>query len=145
MLKLRALSVWSHHKHETYGVFLVDSSPTANTDSVCSVCVLALLGFAWFWFQRRSAAADAKCVADISQIVLVKLKEKAGDPTAQSPYLLPARLHDELLQYEPAVMERQRIWGMVERVVGANANMRISLEETIEGEETLVWTWVGSL
>ncbi|EPS92708.1 hypothetical protein FOMPIDRAFT_1056622 [Fomitopsis schrenkii] len=127
MLKLRALSVWSHHKHETY------------------VCVLALLGFAWFWFQRRSAAADAKCVADISQIVLVKLKEKAGDPTAQSPYLLPARLHDELLQYEPAVMERQRIWGMVERVVGANANMRISLEETIEGEETLVWTWVGSL
>lgn len=81
--------------------------------------------------------------------VLAKLREQARDhardPTTGSPYLLPARLRDELLQHELALGERRRIWSMVERVVGANANVRTSLEETVEGEEALVWTWLGSL
>lgn len=85
----------------------------------------------------------------MAQLVLAKLREQANgharDPMIGPPYLLPARLRDELMQHEPALVERRRVWAMVERVVGTNANVRTSLQETLDGEEALVWTWLGSL
>ena len=103
-----------------------------------------MLGFIWYWYHRRAAAKDAERITQMLQIVLVKLRENVHDGEAQPRYLIPARLRDELLQHETAVMERLRIWGMVERAVGGNANILTSLVETDEGEETVVWTWVGT-
>lgn len=101
------------------------------------------------WYRRRSAAADKKLIARMVQVVLAKLKERASnyvrEPATQLPYLIIARLRDELMQHELALTERLRIWAIVEQVVGKNANVRTSLEETADGEEALVWTWLGSL
>ena len=112
--------------------------------------ILTCAVIAWAWHRRRAAQVDAECVAKLVQVVFTRLREQANDASRRStsnqlPYVVPVRLRDEVMQHELAVSERRRIWESVERVVASNANVRTSLEETVDGDEVITWTWLGSL
>lgn len=114
------------------------------------VCVVVLFGLVWFQRRRKFAVAEVEQVAQIVRDALARLKEQArihvhDAATTHPSYLVVVRLRDELLEHELALSERQRLWSRVERVVETNTNVRITLEETPDGEEMIVWRWLGSL
>ncbi|KAH9923221.1 Man1-Src1p-C-terminal domain-containing protein [Fomitopsis serialis] len=131
-LKLQAMKVWAGYQY-------------------CIIAAtLITLGVPVIRRRQRKAAAEADRVARTVQIVLARLQRQSrmhrDDPTsAQRPYLVSLRLRDELLQDEHLVETRKHIWEGVERIVQANTNVRVSLEETVDGDEMHVWMWLGSL
>ena len=114
MLRLHATDAWAHHRYDIYGALVPILHLTLMTISVRIGSFLAMLGFIWYWYHQRAAAKDVERITQMLQIVLVKLRENVHNGEAQPRYLILARLHDELLQHETAVMERLHIWGMVE-------------------------------
>lgn len=60
------------------------------------------------------------------------------------PYLSSLQLRDALLQSE-SIAERKRMWRLVEKIIGANANIVTSHEELEGGDEGVVWRWVGGV
>ena len=67
------------------------------------------------------------------------------DPvTTPHPYISPMQLRDHILENEHNEKVRQRMWAPVECIVEGNANVRVNLEELRGGEETRVWSWVGT-
>lgn len=111
--------------------------------------MLLVLGGLGLHLRRRNLAAEKDQIRQLVRIVLARLKEqarKSRDPTgASQSYLIADYLRDEMLQDEHSLAIRQHIWKKVARIVQGNANVRTSLEETEEGEETQVWRWMGAL
>jgi hypothetical protein len=60
------------------------------------------------------------------------------------PYFVIAELRDFVLQDEHSAKKRQRLFDKVAKVVEQNANVRVSQEESANGDEVRVWRWVGS-
>lgn len=114
----------------------------------CSAGFVVPLALWWLWRHHRAAAADKERLTAVVKSVLAKLIEQARNHAhnpAAPPYLASVRLRDELLYDEQTLSYRQRIWGRVEKVIGINSNVRTSLEEMGDGDEMIVWTWIGSL
>ncbi|EPT01920.1 hypothetical protein FOMPIDRAFT_1048211 [Fomitopsis schrenkii] len=129
-MKLHSADVWAHHKYLLLAGFVVP------------------LALWWLWRHHRAAAADKERLTAVVKSVLAKLIEQARNHAhnpAAPPYLASVRLRDELLYDEQTLSYRQRIWGRVEKVIGINSNVRTSLEEMGDGDEMIVWTWIGSL
>ena len=105
-----------------------------------------LIGAVFVEYRRRRSALISRMVPD----VLARLRDQArayrvDAKTTRHPYVVSARLRDDLLQDEHSVTARTRIWRSVARIVEANANVRTNLEETEDGDEALVWRWMGAV
>lgn len=108
--------------------------------------VLAVIGMRVKMTQRQK---ENKVIAELVQVVLDTLRNQEmahyTDPlTAPEPYLPSLQLRDLILQTEPSLWIRTKLWERVERVVESNANVRANLEEVPGGDEMKVWRWVGS-
>lgn len=101
--------------------------------------------------RRRRARNEIEnsrvAVLSQSAFSLLRSQELAHytDPiTAPHPYLPSLQLRDLILQDEPSIATRRRLWAGVERVVEENTNVRTNLEEVDGGNEERVWRWVGN-
>ncbi|KAI0341703.1 hypothetical protein BDW22DRAFT_1429817 [Trametopsis cervina] len=99
--------------------------------------------------QRARKAIENDRVAVLAQSALNLLRSQElahyTDPvSAPHPYLPSLQLRDLVLQDEPSISKRRRLWAGVERVVEENTNVRTNLEEVQGGNEERVWRWVGS-
>ncbi|KAI0093624.1 Man1-Src1p-C-terminal domain-containing protein [Irpex rosettiformis] len=111
---------------------------------------LTLLGtIVYVRHQRAQKAIENERVAVLAQSALNLLRSQElahyTDPvTAPHAYLPSLQLRDLILQDEPSIRARRRLWAGVERVVEENTNIRTNLEEVEGGNEERVWRWVGS-
>ena len=110
--------------------------------------IISVVGLGLIWGRMRANAAEADLVSRLVSTVYDKLKSqaKAYDQDIPRPrYLTSLHLRDELLRNEHSVRTRARVWQRVEYAIESNTNIRVSLEETAEGEEMHAWTWIGIL
>jgi hypothetical protein len=108
-----------------------------------------LVAIAYSRKRRAARRVQDKRVAGLVQLALDALHSQElsyyTDPVHTSaPYLSSLQLRDLVLQDEPSVSARAKLWDRVERVVEANANVRANLEELPGGDEMRVWRWIGS-
>ncbi len=61
-----------------------------------------------------------------------------------SPSIASLQLRDLVMQDEHSIPVRARVWEQVEGVVEGNANVRTNMETLSSGDESRVWTWIGS-
>lgn len=105
-----------------------------------------------FLFNKSSRAKrniEDKRVTELVQVALDSLRNQELkhhiDPiTAPQAFISSLQLRDLVLQEEPSVGTRNKLWDRVERVVEGNANVRTNMEEVHGGDEMRVWRWVGS-
>ncbi|KAH8829179.1 Man1-Src1p-C-terminal domain-containing protein [Flagelloscypha sp. PMI_526] len=100
-------------------------------------------------YRRASGVKERKRIAELVQSTLQTLQdqEMAHHTDAVSnpvPYFVIAELRDFVLQDEHSAKKRQRLFDKVAKVVEQNANVRVSQEESANGDEVRVWRWVGS-
>ncbi|KAI0695908.1 Man1-Src1p-C-terminal domain-containing protein [Cytidiella melzeri] len=128
---VKARQTWEEWRKQVFGTFLM----------------LKSLVFLRHQQARKAIENDRVAVLAQSALNLLRSQELAHytDPvTAPQAYLPSLQLRDLILQDEPSVSTRRRLWAGVERVVEENTNVRTNLEEVEGGSEERVWRWVGS-
>lgn len=113
------------------------------------VSIASVLAYLYNKSTRAKRRIEDKRVSELVQVALESLRNQElkhhTDPiSAPQAFISSLQLRDLILQEEPSVTTRNRLWDQVERVVEGNANVRTNMEEVHGGDEMRVWRWVGS-
>jgi len=113
---------------------------------LCNCVALASVVAAYTLHRRRrrlNRIDDAEALK-LAKLVFSRLLAQRTHAGHVAPsYLAAVQLRDSLLDHQLPLTVRMRRWVKVTNLVEKNTNVRANVVETVEGDETRVWQWIG--